>query len=273
LDPEGNRCPGSARCEDGVLSECVAPAESCNDTDDDCDGEVDEEFRDRRGAYSVDIHNCGECGVDCTLDTIPEGDLVCGGDPFAPTCVLDCPDARDGIDPGDRVDADRDIATGCECTVTALVDDAGPVLAEGEALDVNCDGADGIVVESFYVAPDGDDTGPGSPTRPLQTISEGLRRAAESIASGMDVRSHVFVASGTYAESLDLPDGLRLHGTRRRRAAQRSSRARPVRPRRSSSGSSSAGATRRARPLRRSARTSPTPGRRSRFETSRCGQV
>ncbi len=214
-DPEGNRCPGAALCDRGTLSECTAPEEVCDELDNDCDGLVDEAFRDARGAYILDIHHCGECGIDCTTSTVPEGDLVCGGDPFAPTCVLACPDAADGIMPGDRVDADRDIATGCECTVTSLADEPGPVLAEGLALDLNCDGADGVVVESYYVAPDGDDRGPGSPTRPLRTISEALRRAAESVGAP-DARRHVFVASGSYAETLTLPDGVQLHGGYRR---------------------------------------------------------
>ncbi|RLB53180.1 MAG: hypothetical protein DRJ42_12655 [Deltaproteobacteria bacterium] len=218
VDPEGLRCPGAAACNDGVLSECLAPAEVCDEVDNDCDGELDEGFRDARGAYSLDLHHCGECGVDCTLDMIPEGDLICGGDPFAPTCVLDCPDARDGIQPGDRIDADRDIATGCECTVSNLADVPGPLRAEGEALDVNCDGADGIVIESFYVATDGDDAGPGSPTRPLQTISEAVRRAHESITlpEAPEPRPHVFVAGGAYTETVELEDGVLLHGGYRR---------------------------------------------------------
>jgi hypothetical protein len=80
---------------------------------------------------------------------------------------------------------------------------------------VNCDGADGIVVESFYVAPDGDDMAPGSPTRPLQTINEAIRQAFASLATP-DPRPHVFVASGTYTETLELMDGVKLHGGYRR---------------------------------------------------------
>ncbi len=214
-DPEGMRCPGSARCEDGVLSECAAPVEVCNEVDDDCDGVVDEGYVDERGVYSVDLRNCGECGVDCTLSSVPGAELTCGGDPFAPSCVLRCPDADDGIMPGDRIDADRDIATGCECTVVSLSDEPGPVRTEGPALDPNCDGADGVVVQSFYVAPDGDDRNPGSPTRPLRTINEGLRRASASLDAG-SARPHVFVASGSYTETLVLPDGVFVHGGYRR---------------------------------------------------------
>jgi hypothetical protein len=215
LDPMGNRCVGSAVCDDGTLSECVAPEDVCDHVDNDCDGRIDQAYRDRRGAYILDVHHCGECGVDCTADMIPEGDLVCGGDPFAPSCVLDCPDSHDGIQPGDRLDADRIISNGCECTVSSPDDVPGPVRTEGEDLDVNCDGADGIVVESFYVAPDGDDTGPGSPTRPLQTIAVALMRALESLESE-DPRPHVFIASGSYTESIEVPDGVRVHGGYRR---------------------------------------------------------
>ena len=215
LDPEGERCPGSAVCTDGVVSECLAPDEVCDEVDNNCDGVVDEGYRDARGAYILDIHNCGECGIDCTESAVPEGDLVCGGDPFAPTCVLACPDAADGIMPGDRIDADRNIATGCECTVTSLTDDPGPVLAVGEMLDVNCDGADGIVVNSIYVATDGNDAGPGSPSRPMRTLDLALMRAASTLTTSMP-RPHVFVASGTYTETLHVPDGVLVHGGYRR---------------------------------------------------------
>ena len=214
-DPMGNRCAGSATCQSGVLSECAAPLDVCDEIDNDCNGTVDDLFRDERGAYIRDIHHCGECGVDCTLSTIPEGDLVCGGDPFAPSCVLRCPDAEDGIMPGDRVDADRNIATGCECTVQALTDDAGPIRTMGQMLDVNCDGADGIVINSIYVAPDGNDMGPGSPTRPMRTLNAAVMRAQASRATPMP-RPHVFIASGTYTETLNLLDGVLVHGGYRR---------------------------------------------------------
>ncbi len=213
--PSGERCAGAASCDDGALSSCTAPAEVCDETDNDCNGVVDDGFRDPRGVYSLDLHHCGGCGVDCAASRVPEGDLACGGDPFAPTCVLRCPDVEDGLQPGDRVDADRDIATGCECTLRSAADEPGPVLARGEALDVNCDGADGIVVESLYVAPDGDDAGPGSPTRPMRTIDAARARARASLTADAP-RAHVFVAVGLYTETVHLPDGVRLHGGYRR---------------------------------------------------------
>ncbi|HMI93786.1 MAG TPA: hypothetical protein VK509_20575, partial [Polyangiales bacterium] len=206
-------CTGRARCENGALSECVSPVENCDGDDDDCDGRVDEDFVDARGAYSVDAH-CGSCGVDCGLDMPVTGmgrvQLTCGGDPFAPSCVTFCPEARDGVQRGDHLDADRRIDNGCECEVRALVDTPGAPTSEGQ-LDANCDGADGDVLASFYVSVDGSDSGPGSPTRPLRTINVAIERAAASLASD-GPRPHVFVAAGVYIESVTMRDGVRLHG-------------------------------------------------------------
>ncbi|MDI7269622.1 MAG: hypothetical protein QME96_16665, partial [Myxococcota bacterium] len=213
--PGGPTCLGSATCRDGVLSECSGTDEICDGLDNDCDGGIDEEFRDDMDQYSIDARNCGACGVDCTESRIPGMELTCGGDPYAPRCVMLCRDAVDGIHVGDRLDANLDVADGCECTVTSLLDEAGPVGAFGQDLDVNCDGADGDVRRSFYVAPDGDDANPGSPLYPLRTIGAAIRRASESIPSDRP-RPDVFVAAGTYVETVRVPDGVRLHGGYRR---------------------------------------------------------
>jgi hypothetical protein len=208
-------CVGRASCVDGVLSACRVSEEVCDHDDNDCDGLVDEGFVDTRGAYSLDQGNCGECGVSCLEDTGLELDLACGGDPFAPTCTLACPDARNGIAAGDLLDGDLDVATGCECKVAALVDVPGPVGARDEALDVNCDGADGDVLASFYVATDGDDSYAGSPTRPLRTLGAALARASASLNSALQ-RPHVFVAGGVYTETVTLAEGVQVHAGYRR---------------------------------------------------------
>jgi hypothetical protein len=158
----------------------------------------------------VDLAHCGACGVDCGDREIMGMPLQCGGDAFSPSCVLACPDARDGVQVGDRIDADRRPETGCECTVTSLRDD--PAQADDEnALDDNCDGADGETRHGYYVAVDGDDTGPGSPTRPFASVDRATRAAAESLTDS-EPRPHVYVASGTYTEVVHVRAGVQLHG-------------------------------------------------------------
>jgi hypothetical protein len=208
-------CVGSASCDNGVASACSVPVETCDEQDNDCDGEVDEGFRDATGTYSLDPAHCGQCGASCLEDTGVDQQLVCGGDPFAPRCALACPDSLNGIAPGDRLDGDLDLATGCECVVQRVADVPGPLMARAELLDQNCDGADGIVRESFYVASDGNDINVGSPTRPLRSISAAITRARASLVTPTP-RPHVFIASGSYTETITLADGVFVHGGYRR---------------------------------------------------------
>src|SRR4029079_10872714 len=42
------------------------PTEMCDYTDDNCNGQVDEGFRNSAGAYFT-VANCGACGFDCGL--------------------------------------------------------------------------------------------------------------------------------------------------------------------------------------------------------------
>jgi len=207
--PEGRRdCVGQQRCEGGVRSECEIPEELCDAIDNDCDGSIDELFVDERGAYTVDPAHCGRCGVDCNAGLDDELQLTCGGDPFAPTCVVRCPDIDDGgIQVGDRIDTDGRLDNGCECIVDSLTDEVG---LDNGVIDPNCDGADGQVTRSVYVSAEGDDLAPGSPTRPMRTISAAVRVSALSLGTGLP-RPDVFVAAGTYAESVEMAQGVRLH--------------------------------------------------------------
>ncbi len=71
--PECTRTSGMVTCRGpqvcfasaGLVCTARAPAtEACNYEDDDCDGQVDEDFRPARGLYSTVAH-CGGCNNDC----------------------------------------------------------------------------------------------------------------------------------------------------------------------------------------------------------------
>jgi hypothetical protein len=73
-------------------------------------------------------------------------------------------------------------------------------------LDANCDGFDGNLEESLFVAPGGDDAAAGSMQAPLKTIGMAIQRA-----TGKGKRT-VLIARGAYEETLVLPDGVSLFG-------------------------------------------------------------
>ncbi|MCK6573678.1 hypothetical protein L6V77_21575, partial [Myxococcota bacterium] len=213
IDTPAGSCPGHATCADGVLTACTGVPETCDGRDDDCNGIVDDPFVDEAGAYRVDVAHCGGCGIDCREPHLRDARLACGGPSNDPRCIVDCPDAADGLDVGDAIDADSSLGNGCECRLTAL--DDGPGTTDGEdpaaRADANCDGADGEVERSLYVAPDGDDAAPGSPAHPLATITAALA-ASETAAAAGRPRPHIYVAAGIYPETVTLHDGVGLHG-------------------------------------------------------------
>jgi len=208
---EVDSCWGIARCDDGNLLPCTGTGEVCDGVDNDCNGIIDDPFLNLYGAYGVDIHHCGGCGVDCTIDPLPEDDLICGGPATHPRCVMVCADAQDGADVGDRVDADLVVGNGCECEVASIDDLPGADPDSPDRIDANCDGADGMVEQSYYVAPHGDDTWLGSPFSPLRNVTTAVEAAAASLGTGA-ARPHVYVAAGSYPEVLTVRDGVRIHG-------------------------------------------------------------
>ncbi|MGE3636018.1 MAG: hypothetical protein AB7P00_39315, partial [Sandaracinaceae bacterium] len=99
-------------CEDGdggLLDGCVPRDESCNQSDDDCDGYVDEEYD-----FDGDVMNCGRCGNTCVAP--PNALVSCesGG------CVTQCQDGFTFCD-GDMGPCETDLSQPEHCGVCGNV--------------------------------------------------------------------------------------------------------------------------------------------------------
>ena len=188
-------CVGSRSCAAGVLSLCLPPDEVCDTFDDDCDGNVDEDFTDANGRFTTDAH-CGRCNQNCPLllaDPNLRGTGFCLDDGNAARCALRCVEGFADVN-GIQVD-------GCECEIQDPNADTPDLLGE----DANCDGIDGEVNRGVFVSPIGDDGNAGTRGAPVRTLTAGLNIAGQE-------RDHVYVAAGVYEESIRLKQGVSLFG-------------------------------------------------------------
>lgn len=191
----GETCVGSQTCNNGALSACLFPADTCDGFDNNCDGTTDEDFRDASGLYDQDAH-CGTCNFNCaTLFSGPNGEGQCSTSSGAARCELVC-------DAG-YFNVDSTTSNGCECQFVSAAD-----LPDDAGLDLNCDGIDGTITRGVFVSPAGDDANPGTITQPVLTIQRGIDIAAGSAG----VFDHIYVASGVYQESVTLASGVSLFG-------------------------------------------------------------
>jgi hypothetical protein len=153
--------------------------ETCDNQDDNCNGSVDEGFRNVNGIYNT-LTSCGYCGNDCNAlwNNNPDAFGVvpsCAVANNRAACAYTC-------QPG-RLDADGVANNGCE-----LVIDAGCIYvstpANGGVDNANC----------------------GSVQAPCATIGNGIVRA------GQAARSRVRVSDGVYRESVTLANGISVLG-------------------------------------------------------------
>jgi hypothetical protein len=188
--PTGMRCAGIQRCgEDGPTACEPALAEACNTQDDDCDGEVDEDFVDASGRY-VSRYHCGGCAMPCT-EPGPNMMAECVA-AASVTCEIDC---IEGF-----VDVNRILADGCECE---RWDGTGPPPIIGG--DADCDGIPDDTNDFVYVTTAGSDTNPGTLARPMRTIN-----AASALAR--TERKDVLVARGVYEGPVNVVGGVSIYG-------------------------------------------------------------
>jgi hypothetical protein len=192
-------CPGTETCQDGGWGACVLPDEACDGVDDDCDGEVDEDYRNTDGLYDG-VEHCGGCGVSCLalLDAEAHASPVCDTSEGFPACTYSCVDGW--------LDVDEVADNGCECLPQPgqdLPDTSGP---GGTGVDQNCDGVDGERASALFVSKNGDDDASGQYGAPKRTI-----QSAIDTASSQGV-PFVFVATGAYVGSIALTNGVRVYG-------------------------------------------------------------
>jgi hypothetical protein len=181
---------GTTICSsNGTTTTCSATAgtstaaETCNYLDDNCDGVVDNGFRNAvTGAYDTTM-NCGACGNNCaTVFTGPSSSGVCSTASGSPQCVMVCS--------AGTFDLNSSTVDGCEFTLdptSVYVSTSEPAAVD----DFTCG-----------LGPVGSGTG----NHPCRTIAFGITRAT-SLS-----RANLRIADGTYLEPVTLVTGKHLFG-------------------------------------------------------------
>ncbi len=186
-------CVGVNVCEGfaGWICNAADPMpEICDYEDNDCDGDVDDGFKDLdTGLYTGDLH-CGLCDNDCTILVFPNASGACVvTDGVGPGCAMVC-------DPG-WVDTDGAEENGCECP---FISDEDPP----DGVDQNCDGIDGEPDNAIFVSVTGADGNPGTPELPVRTVAKGIERAENA------GKEHVYVTHGDFSGGARLHEGVRV---------------------------------------------------------------
>jgi len=172
---------------DGSATECSASpgtpsgTDACNYADDDCDGLVDQAYKNpATGLYDKDT-TCGTCEINCTtLYAAPNAAGTCEVNAGAAACEMTCNGGTYNLN-GSAID-------GCEFVLDAT---AIYVSASNGTNDVTCGGGP---------------TATGGGRHPCASIAYGITRA--NLTGAASIR----VADGTYDEPLGMPNGRSLFG-------------------------------------------------------------
>jgi len=183
-------CFGTTFCTADGWSDCQVPGEVCNGIDDDCDGSIDEDYKNASGLYFSDEH-CGKCNKNCAALDFNNAFSTCAEVDGEADCSLVCDPLYS--------DVNNNPTDGCECLFNGAVD-----LPDG--VDQNCDGIDGEVDNSFFVSKEGSDDNSGTVDAPFLTVGKAIIEAEE--ANYRDV----YVATGVYSENVVLRSGISVYG-------------------------------------------------------------
>ncbi len=203
-------------------AEGVIP-EVCNQADDNCNGAIDEGYRDGSGRYILQT-DCGICGNNCLTQWNPalyHGNVgYCDTTEATPTCRIDlCKAFTENGVTYEMVTIAGDPRGPCACqrvqgnTVDAPEEDFDdssgsriyPAI-DAQYEDQNCDGIDGSESEALFVSAAGISGGTGTRLNPYPSLATGI---AAFPSSG---KKYILVANGDYPEQVTLSPGLRLYG-------------------------------------------------------------
>ncbi len=187
--------------------------EICDGADNNCNGLVDEGFRNpSTNRYDANAH-CGFCNNDCSKywsPTLQHTTGVCdASSPTAmPTCRMGpCTTEVVGGITHEWVDVNGETGDGCECRRVQgnLTTDEPQEVAP--FIDENCDGVDGVAQDAIFVWAGAAPGGNGSITQPFQTITQG-----RTALLAQPAKRYVLVAEGVYNENVSVTSRVRLYG-------------------------------------------------------------
>ena len=173
--------PYAAPACNAVANSANSVPETCDYNDNDCDGEVDEDFVNSNGVYNTAAH-CGSCNNDCA-NILPDAVGVirtCNVGPTSATCGTTC-------QPG-RFDINGVARDGCEFT------------PDPDAVYV--------AMPTNGARPGTDNNSCGSWSAPCATIAYAITRSQE-----MEPKRHVIrLSEGIFAGGFDLVNGISILG-------------------------------------------------------------
>jgi hypothetical protein len=79
VSPDGQpsyTCAGTETCGAAGWGTCALPGELCDGFDNNCDGTIDEDFKDAQGRYNQ-VDNCGGCNISCLALSFENASPVC----------------------------------------------------------------------------------------------------------------------------------------------------------------------------------------------------